>query len=120
MPRKRAHLRVLGLVALGATLLAVPFAACNPDTARVGAGGECFVATDCEQGLVCVPQQNGSRVCSNDLSRISGRPPPEAGPRDAVADADDAAQDAPEDAPIQETGTDTGADTGPVDSGADG
>lgn len=61
--------------------LFVPLA-CAPDPALVAAGGECFAATDCEPGLVCVPQRGGARACSSDLSQIVGRPPAEAGAAD--------------------------------------
>lgn len=61
--------------------------ACASDPALVGAREECFVASDCEPGLVCVPQRGGARVCSNDLSQVVGRPPPEGGAADA-AEAD--------------------------------
>lgn len=47
----------------------------------VPAGGECLQATDCEQGLVCIPS-GGKRVCSADLSGISTVP--EAGGNDAA------------------------------------
>jgi len=38
----------------------------------VGAGGDCFQATDCAPGLVCVPVKVGGeqRVCTNDLTNI--------------------------------------------------
>jgi hypothetical protein len=63
-------------------VFAVPLA-CAPDPELVGAGEECFVATDCAPGLVCVPQRGGSRFCSSDLTQVVGRPPPEAGAADA-------------------------------------
>lgn len=63
---------------------------CTPSTSEVGAGGECFVATDCAPGLVCVAQRGGARQCTNDLSQVTGRPPPEAGePAEAAGDAPD-------------------------------
>ena len=51
---------LLGLVLLGS--------ACS-EAKLVGAGGECLQATDCEDGLVCIPQ-GSQRVCSSDLSKI--------------------------------------------------
>jgi hypothetical protein len=63
---------------VGAAVL-LAFAACTPDTPLVGAGGECFAASDCEPGLVCVPQRGGARQCSSDLSMVAGRQPPEGG-----------------------------------------
>lgn len=49
--------------------------ACAPESARVGAGGECFIATDCAPGLVCIEQPNKTRICTDDLSRVTGRAP---------------------------------------------
>jgi hypothetical protein len=57
--------------------------ACTPDTAPIAAGGECFTATDCDPGLVCIPDKTGARQCSNDLTQVVGKPPPEAGPMEA-------------------------------------
>lgn len=111
MERKRFRLWHV-LVALPvAVSIGFAFAACDADTTRVGAGAECFLATDCEPGLVCVPQSNGSRICSSDLRGVAGRPPPEAGPRDAGE-----AGDADEDAEAQDGGGDAGVDTG-IDTG---
>src|SRR5207253_1845432 len=101
MPRRPFRILVAA-TALAVAITGFVLIACDADTARVGAGAECFLATDCEDGLVCVPQQNGSRICSSDLTRVAGRPPPEAGPRDAgeAGDADeDANQDGSIDAP---------------------
>jgi hypothetical protein len=36
----------------------------------IGSGGQCFETTDCAAGLVCIPQKDGSRICSSDLSSI--------------------------------------------------
>jgi hypothetical protein len=45
--------------------------ACSSSPTLVGAGQACLNATDCQPGLVCVPQGNGGdRVCSDDLSGI--------------------------------------------------
>lgn len=89
------------LVPLLLTVL-VPLA-CSDETALSAAGEECFAATDCQAGLVCVPQRNGSRLCSSDLSQVEGRPPPEAG-----ADAAEAGEGGPPveggtDGPVQDT-----------------
>ena len=98
-------------VALAVALL-VPAAviACSSSPALVAAGGECFAASDCQPGLVCVPQKNGPRVCSSDLTQITGRPPadpdaamPETSVPDAVTDApvtDAPTADAPADTSI--------------------
>ncbi len=80
---------VLGpfLLAIGAPL------ACAPDASPVQAGGECFIASDCAPGLVCVPQRGGARQCSSDLSQVVGRPPPEAGGGEAAPPVDGAPPD---------------------------
>jgi hypothetical protein len=66
---------VIGSIAVG---LAAMFA-CAAQPSLSAAGGECFAATDCVDGLVCVPQRDGSRLCSDDLSQVAGHPPPEGG-----------------------------------------
>lgn len=63
-------------------------AACGPPKDRVGPGGECFLATDCAPGLVCVEQENRSRVCSDDITRVAGRTAPD-GARQEEADGSD-------------------------------
>ena len=105
--------------------------ACSKDNAAIGAGGECFFASECAPGLICVEQRDkGIRICTDDLSGVAGEPP---GMEEA--DANDEGGDAGEtDGPvvIPDTGTDqtvsmdtgggvdTGIDTGlPIDSGAD-
>lgn len=91
-------------------LVAVAIVACATSSSRAGAGEECFLASDCEDGLVCVPQANGGRVCSNDISRVAGKPPTGEPPSEAGADAAEAGPDAPvEDAPMDAPG-DTGVD----------
>jgi hypothetical protein len=107
---------VAGLV--GLVGIAVSPLACAPDRVLVGAGGECFTATDCEPGLVCVPQRSGARACSADLSQVVGRPPP-AGQQDAARDADEEGS-TPEGGPGQDAAVDTGVDTGAAaDTGTD-
>lgn len=113
---------MLAVVAVVAVGTAASAGGCEANTQRVGPGEECFVATDCEPGLVCVPLRNGARVCSNDLTEVVGRAPPDgAVPEDGGADPDDGA--APdEDADVPDTGVpvDAGSDTGaPADAGLD-
>jgi hypothetical protein len=109
----KAAVVLLALIAFPA-LLAL---ACTASSSAVGPGQECFAASECEPGLVCVPQRNGGSVCSNDLSQVTGRPPMEPPAPDA-GEGGDAPADGPElDAPPQDTGTDTGADTGIKDAG---
>jgi hypothetical protein len=72
----------VGVGGLGALLVAL--AACG-SSKLAGNGAECFVATDCQEPLVCVEQKNKSRRCTDNLDAIVGEIPPEAGPpmRDA-------------------------------------
>jgi hypothetical protein len=93
------------LLPCAALLLA---AACASKAKLVAQGGECLQATDCADGLVCVPQKDGSRICDNDLSGVQktedASPPPakDGGPKDgatdgAVTDAPPPPADAPDD-----------------------
>jgi hypothetical protein len=79
----------------------VVLVACSTQPAASGAGEECFQATDCQSGLICVPQPSGARLCSNDLSKVAGRPPPEAGAADTGGDGP--REGAPADGPKQDT-----------------
>ena len=123
----RLHVRIMRVVAvaipLGVTLGPVAFAivSCNASTNLVGKGGECFLASDCAPGLVCV-EINKQRVCSDDLTSVAGRPPPEGGAPREAGEGGDANPDAPiqpvEDAPIDTNKPDNNVqDTGPADSG---
>jgi hypothetical protein len=61
-----------------------------------GSGATCLQATDCQEGLVCIPQTNGPNICSSDLSTIQltedATAPTDAAPRrDAAGDAPPAA-----------------------------
>ena len=123
LPTTRPEARVRRLRAVLAVALAVGMLgavgtlafACAPETSPVGPGGECFVASDCEPGLVCVPQRGGARQCSSDLSQVVGRPPPEGGAADTGGDGP---ADGP---PADASGQDTGApDTGVVDDATAG
>ncbi|MBX3186950.1 MAG: hypothetical protein KF819_08045 [Labilithrix sp.] len=109
--RRRKAAFAVGVICLGAS----GFFACAPDRVLVGPGGECFVATDCEPGLVCVPHRNGSRSCSADLSQVEGRPPPMGPQADAAAQDADQDGEPPDDSGAQDTGVDTAAP--PVDAG---
>jgi len=53
----------------GAVVLAVA-AACSTQAQLAGSGAQCFAATDCQEGLVCIPQKGGTSICSNNLSQI--------------------------------------------------
>ena len=67
----------VGLTATFSVLLLA--SACTSKVTAVGPGGECFLATDCAPGLICIEQADKTRICSDDLSRVAGRPPPEGG-----------------------------------------
>jgi hypothetical protein len=103
-------------------------AACKALTAAPE-GGECFLATDCEPGLVCVPRDDvrdpcnpppGGRVCSADLSKINATTcgPPTGGGGDASAEASSEAGEAAADAPVADVPVDVPRDV-PRDVPAD-
>jgi hypothetical protein len=56
--------------------LASALVACSSPPSLQGVGGRCFQVVDCKLGLVCVPQADGTRACSADLSSIVGTGPP--------------------------------------------
>jgi hypothetical protein len=91
----------IGALGLGAV-------ACSTPESLAGQGGECFLATDCQPGLVCVPKKDGTRACSSDLSTIEHTPfaPGEAG---VAADAGEAGAASPE---AGEAGASTDSATG--------
>jgi hypothetical protein len=104
--------------AAGALALVLLPAACKSSGGSVGPGGECSLATDCALGLICIEQENGSRACSDDLSRVAGEAPSNGG-GEMDANADGPVGDA---APPSDSGQDSSRpDTGgPVlDSGGD-
>jgi hypothetical protein len=95
---------VAGFVAtIGSGLVA---SACSAKASAVGPGGECFLATDCAPGLVCIEQPNKTRVCSDDLSRVAGRTPP-----DGAVENQDGSTDGPQ-ADVNVGPRDSGGDTG--------
>lgn len=84
---------------------------CSTPQNLQGEGAGCFLATDCQEGLVCVPQANGTKICSKNLTPIVM--PAEAG---GAADAPpEGAADASTDAVPS---TDAGADETPADVSA--
>ena len=89
---------------LVAAAVAVGAACSSPETLEAQ-GGPCFLATDCQEGLVCIPQPDGSRRCSSDLSSI--QVPAEAGASDAVAPVPEARAPADTAAPDAGAGPDT-------------
>jgi hypothetical protein len=121
--RRERWLRAAAILGPFALAIAVP-AACASKPTPSGPGEDCFAATDCQPGLVCVPQKSGAFVCSSDLTQVAGRPPPEAGAADSEAGGDAAASDAPvveppDGAGVQDTGT-VIPDTGITDTGTGG
>jgi hypothetical protein len=67
--------------------------ACSSKAKLVPQGGDCLQATDCADGLVCIPQPDGRRLCDNDLSGVqmiedaAGPAVPDASRRDGSAEA---------------------------------
>ncbi len=103
---------------LTATLsLLVLASACASTSSAVGPGGECFLATDCAPGLICIEQPNKTRICSDDLSRVAGRPPPEGGAEEGDAGEGGVPEGSTNDVvtPPPDTGT---PDTNQPDTGA--
>jgi hypothetical protein len=90
--------------------IALALSACSSKAKLIAQGGECLQATDCVDGLVCVPQQDGRRICSNDLSGVQSieeaGPPPagDAGALDATSDAPLADVEQPDAGPPADTG----------------
>lgn len=128
--RRRPGPRRRGAVALALTPAAIVTlsVACSATAELAPAGGSCFVTTDCQPGLVCVPQKSGARVCSDDLRGVAGRSPEDDEEEDGGAgEGGEAGSDASTDAttpPPTDSGVDTGVDTGidtgaPTDSGSD-
>jgi hypothetical protein len=83
--RSSSYARAAGAVGLGLGVAAA--VACSSAEKLAGEGGACSLVTDCQDGLVCVPenpsQPSGSRVCSNNPSAFvpadTGTPEPDAG-----------------------------------------
>src|SRR5579859_4420837 len=86
MSEERAQLPLAGLLWLAAAN------GCSAPAALVQQGGTCYVVSDCAEGLACVPQPDGTRRCSNDLTPIQFAA--EGGPADAMG-TPDATRDAP-------------------------
>ncbi len=99
----------------GAVVLAVA-AACSTQAKLAGSGAQCFAATDCQEGLFCLPQKGGTSICSNDVSAIQMTEDAAAGGDaakpmgDGAAAGDDGATTGEDSAAAPDTGT-------PMDSG---
>ncbi|AKV01798.1 hypothetical protein AKJ09_08461 [Labilithrix luteola] len=92
--RNTSALRML--VVLGPVAAFALFPAACSSNSEQAAGGECFLATDCAPGLICIEQRDGTRRCSDDLTSVVGKPPGEAGA--AATDGGDGEAAAPGDA----------------------
>jgi hypothetical protein len=121
--------RSLALSFTAAVSVVVLVGACSSKFSAVGRGGECFLATDCAPGLVCLEQPNKTRVCGDDLTNVTGRLPPDGGGAQDAAVAEeggldgalDAAQPAPVDSGERDTGTTEDTGTPPtLDASDDG
>ncbi len=79
--------RSLALGSFAIAILASALCACSSKAELAGQGAECNLTSDCEDGLVCIPQKSGSSICSSNLGSIQQLPPtPDAGMQ-AVSDA---------------------------------
>jgi hypothetical protein len=103
---------------LGTILVGAWLAACSQPAPLGAQGTVCEVATDCQAGLACVPQADGTRQCSNDFTPIQSTE--EAGGGMDAAAAQEAAPQADGPAPQGDTGGPPPQDTGspPQDTGS--
>jgi hypothetical protein len=119
---KRSRVRSCLVVAFSGAALVLFAAACGGDDPVV-AGGDCTLATDCQPGLVCVPQ-GSKHVCSSDLSKVAGQVEADGGNK-GTDGGDASTGDGGNVTPPKDSGTpDTGMGTpdsgaGPKDSGPD-
>jgi hypothetical protein len=136
--------------ALGACFAALAVdSACSSTASLVAAGGACELASDCEEGLVCIPDTSSAtgRSCSSDLSSIQETEFPDTG-TDATMEGDgsddgaattyptgddgggsspdatmpqDSGSTPPQDSgtPVKDSGTTPPPDAGPADAGHD-
>ncbi len=118
MVERLCRRRLLGFGALTLAVALVP-QACSQKDSALAKGQPCFLASDCQPGLVCVPQNDGTRICTDDINGVAGEGPREAGRDGNMPEAGEGG-DAPSDGPPpMDTGVqDTGQDTGPADTGA--
>ena len=102
--------------------------ACSSAASLVPKGGECFAATDCAAGLVCIPRKDGTRACDSDLTSVekpatgastdAGAPAADAGPADDAATSTDATAPRP-DGGSKDAAPPRDATPPPVDAGVD-
>jgi hypothetical protein len=65
---------VVLVVLAGVTAVGFTAPACDPKVSRVERGGECFIATDCVPGLVCIAGADRVRVCSDEIEKVAADP----------------------------------------------
>ena len=88
------------LVIAGLSLIA-----CSTKAKLAVQGADCLQATDCQDGLVCVPQQDGRHICDNDLSGVqttedATAPATDAGRKDGSAEGGKSDGGSPADADV--------------------
>lgn len=112
---RRSSRWVLAAALSGFAVAGLGLLACSSSPKLVGAGGECFQATDCEPGLICAPQKKGPRVCSSDLTGVQSTEP---GPgNDAATDGAADAPAPPGDGAVADVASPSDSGPPPVDSG---
>jgi hypothetical protein len=100
------------------------FVACDGRSSAVDRGGACSFAADCLPGLVCVEQENGARVCTDDLTGALGDPPgqgddDDGGPGDGEGGVDEDGGDVDATIPPDEDGGVVPDSGTPADAGND-
>jgi hypothetical protein len=121
---KRVKSRAILGGMLGVAVVGGWLQACSSPATPSGQGDTCEQATDCQEGLACIPQANGTRQCSSDFTPVQTTE--EAGvTQDAPAQQEAAPGDGttpPPDGttPTPDTGGNPPPDTGspPKDSGS--
>ncbi len=56
--------------AMALVLVALGGVACSSPPTLQAPGGRCFQVSDCQMGLVCIKQGDGTSVCSGDTSTL--------------------------------------------------
>jgi hypothetical protein len=102
-----------GCALLAGPLTVVLAVGCSNPAALLGQGGQCLQTTDCQDGLFCVPQKNGTKTCSSNLAAIVSTE--EAG---AMATKDAAGEAAARDGAVAEGGGSGGEAGATHDAGA--
>jgi hypothetical protein len=88
-----------------AGLIAVlALAACAGKQDPAGLGQDCYRDDDCKDGLVCVANAAGNRVCSKDVTSLASTVEGPPAPADASTPTDDAAPPADTSMPVGDAG----------------